>query len=466
MKLFMGIITKKIILQALNDSHDGFMISNPAGIVLYFNKAYIELTNLKGAIEVGENIQKCIDAGLIKGASCLEAVRQRKAISQVHLEFEKDTAIVCMAKPEFDENGEMVKVITNVRDVTEFINLKNDIEEVQKIMNKFADSIGRNDGCADGVIAVNDRMRSVLEMAKRISKVDVTVLIQGESGTGKEVLAKYIHENSNRKEYPFVAVNCGAIPENLLETELFGYVEGTFTGQIKGGKKGLFSAAEKGTLFLDEIGDMPFNLQVKLLRVLESRFYTPVGSNKAIKADVRILSATNHNLKKMIAEDKFREDLYYRLNVINLEIPALRDRSEDIIPLSMFFLKLFNRKYNCNKKMTMMVMKKLKEYIWPGNVRELKNMIEKMTVVSVGRDLDIPEEWMKKSVENNEEFHDLENETKLSLEQYMNEQEKKYLKKEYCRCGTTRRLAEELGINHSTVIRKLKKYGINATKKI
>lgn len=461
----MGIITKKTILQALDNAHDGFMISSPTGTILYFNKAYAELTNLKEFISVGDNIQKYIDDGFIKGASCLETVKQRKSVSQVHLEFEKGTAIICMAKPEFDENGEVVKVITNVRDVTEFINLKNDIEEVQKIMNKFVDSIDKNKEYKEGVIAVNDKMRSLLDMAKRISTVDVTVLIQGESGTGKEVLAKYIHDNSNRRDYPFIAVNCGAIPENLLETELFGYVEGTFTGQIKGGKKGLFAAAEKGTLFLDEIGDMPFNLQVKLLRVLESRCYTPVGSNEQIKADVRILSATNHNLRKMITENKFREDLYYRLNVVNLEIPALRDRSEDIVPLCMFFLEMFNHKYNCNKKMSMMVMRRLKEYPWPGNVRELKNIIEKMTVLSMGRELELPEEWEKQYLGRNENFDMLENESIVPLEQYMNEQEKKYLKKGYARCGTTRRLAEALGINHSTVIRKFKKYGISATKK-
>lgn len=458
-------ITKKSILDALDNAHDGFMISDQKGTILYFNHAYLELTGLKEIIAIGDNIQRYIDLGYIKGASCLEAIKQRKSISQVHLEFEKNTAIISMSKPEFDEDDDVIRVITNVRDVTEFINLKNDIEEVQIIMDKFSADIDKYNECGKGIIAVDDKMRSVLDTAKRISTVDITLMIQGESGTGKEVLARYIHENSNRKNKPFVAVNCGAIPESLLETELFGYAEGTFTGQIKGGKKGLFATAENGTLFLDEIGDMPFNLQVKLLRVLENKSYVPVGSSTEIKTDVRIISATNQNLHQMVVNNKFREDLYYRLNVVSLEIPALRNRSEDIIPLSMFFLETFNRKYNCNKKITMVVMKKLKEYSWPGNVRELKNMIEKMTVMSAGRELEIPSNWGKKSFKDGEIQNVFEHGDNLSLEKYMNEKEKQYLKKEYARCGTTRRLAEVLEVNHSTVIRKLKKYGINANRK-
>ncbi len=208
-------------------------------------------------------------------------------------------------------------------------------------------------------------------------------MITGESGVGKEVVANFIHlENSLKKNKPFVAVNCGAIPENLLETELFGYCDGAFTGALKGGKNGLFEAANGGTLFLDEIGEMSLNLQVKLLRALETRTITRVGAANAIPVDIRVIAATNKNLSQCVANGTFRDDLYYRLNVVSLEIPPLRARTADIAPLALKFIHKFNRLYGQNKKFTYEVMKEMENYPWPGSIRQLKNVIENMVVVS------------------------------------------------------------------------------------
>ncbi len=240
----------------------------------------------------------------------------------------------------------------------------------------------------DEIIAESPSMKEVLEKAKRVSPFDTTVLITGESGTGKEVIARFIHKNSKRKDKEFIPINCGAIPDELLEAELFGYKKGAFTGATSD-KKGIIEEADGGTLFLDEIGDLPLNLQVKLLRVLQEGEIKPIGSNKAKKVDVRFLAATNQDLEKLIKEGKFREDLYYRLNVIKIHIPPLRERKEDIIPLAKFFIKKYSTKYNIKPKLlSEKAISQLLSYNWPGNVRELENTIERAVLMTTGDIID------------------------------------------------------------------------------
>lgn len=456
----MGKLTQKSILSALSNAHDGFMISDANGTFLYFNQAYQQLTKLF-TITPGASIQDYMEIGPIRNPACLQAVRDRKTTSRMHMIEETGVAIISVSQPCFDSSGNITHVITNVRDVTEFFDLRNQIDDVHRVMTQLSESI-EQPGQYGSIIAINEQMRTLLDMAEKVAAVDVTVLIQGESGTGKEVLAKFIHERSTRKEAPFLAINCGAIPETLLETELFGYADGTFTGQRRGGKEGLLCTANGGTLFLDEVGDMPQQLQVKLLRFLESRQYTPVGSHRCINSDVRILSATNRNLHQMIAEGTFREDLFYRLNVVNLSIPPLRDRRDDIIPLALFFLKGFNEKYHLDKHLSAPAIKQLRDHTWPGNVRELRNIIERMAVISEGSALALPPDFKHQGIEP---FVDLgrAEEQLLPLSEYMGRKEKEYLRGAYHRCGTTRKVAEAMGIDHSTVIRKMKRYGISAT---
>ncbi|WP_456393503.1 sigma-54-dependent transcriptional regulator [Persephonella sp.] len=234
------------------------------------------------------------------------------------------------------------------------------------------------------IIAESPQMKSILETAKKIAPFDTTVLITGESGTGKEMIARFIHKNSLRKDRPFVAINCGAIPPELLESELFGYKKGAFTG-ANTDRKGLIEEAEGGTLFLDEIGELPLNLQVKLLRVLQENEIKPLGSSRPKKINVRFIAATNRDLKKMVEEGKFREDLYYRINVLPIHIPPLRERKEDIIPLARFFIKKYCSKYGIQpKNLSRRAIEELLSYPFKGNVRELENIIERSVLIHEG----------------------------------------------------------------------------------
>lgn len=457
-------LTNKEVLTSLNYAHDGFMISDPKGTILYFNTAYARLTKLFDLVKVGSSIREFVDSGIIKGASCLVAAQQKRTVTQLHLDDVSGAAIICAAKPCFDESNHVTRVITNVRDITEFFDLRKQIEDVQHIVANFAEQMEQAKDYGEGIIAIDQRMCAVLDLAQKVSGVDVTVLIQGESGTGKEVLARFIHCHSPRQKMPFLAVNCGAIPESLLETELFGYAEGTFTGQLRGGKAGLLKNAEHGTLFLDEIGDMPLQMQVKLLRMLESGTYSPVGSAKVVECDVRILSATNKDLQKMVAEGTFREDLYYRLNVVQLKLPALRDRSDDIIPLALYFLEKYNLKYHCNKTLSPPVLKQMHSYSWPGNVRELRNAVERMLVLSPGKNLVLTPDIQNAVDLPKLDFFPTQPQGVRPLNDYIAEQEREYLLFVYRQCGTTRKMAQALQVDHSTIIRKMKKYGISATK--
>ena len=256
-------------------------------------------------------------------------------------------------------------------------------------------------------------------------------------------------------------MNCGAIPENLLESELFGYEGGAFTGALRGGKAGLFESASGGTLLLDEIGEMPLALQVKLLRVLEKREVVRIGGTKAIPVDVRLLSATNEDLPEMVRKGAFREDLYYRINVIRIHIPPLRERVEDIPLLSLKFMRMFNMQYGTNKRLTYAVVQEFQKYPWPGNVRELKNTIENMLVLSC-RDYiqvnDIP--WRGGRGREPLSYETPPEEETLPLEKAMEQYERQLLLAASERCSSTREMAARLKVNQSTVVRKLKKYGI------
>ncbi|MDD3365247.1 MAG: sigma 54-interacting transcriptional regulator [Syntrophomonas sp.] len=304
------------------------------------------------------------------------------------------------------------------------------------------------------------RMKELVKIATRIARVDSTVLIQGESGVGKELIADVIHVNSNRKNGPFIKINCGAIPENLLESEFFGYEPGAFSGASKNGKIGLFELAAGGILFLDEIGDMPLSLQVKLLRVLQDKEITRVGGIKKLTVDIRILTGTNRNLSEMIVNRQFRQDLFYRLNVVPIRVPALRERREDIPILTNYFMEYFNNKYrtsNINKSLDPDVIDCFMEHDWPGNVRELENLIERLVVTTAHDKIlvdDLPF-WLNRSHYN----ADLDLES-ISLRCAVEDTERKILENAFSRCKSTYEVARALDVNQSTVVRKAAKYGI------
>lgn len=310
------------------------------------------------------------------------------------------------------------------------------------------------------IIAESPQMKKILQTIEYIKDADSSVLITGESGTGKEVVFKYICQTSRRSCQPVVKINCGAIPENLFESELFGYEDGAFTGARKKGKAGLFEMANHGTLFLDEIGEMSLEMQVKLLRAIQEKEIFRVGGSKNIPVDVRIIAATNQNIDEMVEEGRFRRDLFYRLNVIRLEIPPLRERHEDIIPLCYHFLEIFNKKYNKNKGLTLRAARTLAHLEWPGNIRELENLVENIVVLEedeVMRAKHLQERYCKGEMS----FGEVTVKGILPYKEALNQMERQLLENTRNQFGSTRRIAEALGLNQSTISRKLRQYHLD-----
>lgn len=300
-------------------------------------------------------------------------------------------------------------------------------------------------------------MRSILETIRRISNFDSTVLITGESGTGKTMLARYIHSNSRRASAPFVTINCASIPENLIESELFGYVSGAFTGAGQKGKVGLVETANGGTLFLDEIGTLPLNLQSKFLQLVQEKSYLPVGGVKLKTADVRIISATNLALSKQVEDGVFREDLYYRLRVIEFHMPPLRERTDALDPLIDHFLTYYNQKYQIAKTISIRARETLKRHSWNGNIRELQYVIERIMVTSLDGCIqpeDIPPLQSTASEESERQGEE------QSFDQSMEAFERKLLRRAYQKYGSSYKVAAALGISQTKASRLLRKYDI------
>ena len=358
-------------------------------------------------------------------------------------------------------DGGIVRVINNFKD---FDKIKSELMEAQNLAAKYQNELEFlrwEQSKTEEIIAKSPEMKKVINLAVRIAKVDSTVLIQGQSGVGKGVLSKLIHKNSDRREGPFIKIDCGSIPETLLESELFGYQKGAFTGAEKGGKIGLIELAHNGTVFLDEIGELPLNLQMKLLRVLQDKEIVRVGGKESITVDIRIIAATNRNLEEMVEQKKFRKDLYYRLNVVPIKIPSLEDRKEDIKPLIEDCIKRFNKKYNLNIKIEPAALRYLIDYNWPGNVRELENIIEYLIVTSssslIGKE-HLPENILEYS--NNFNLEILSVDSTVSLKQAVDLVEKKLLLESMKKSTSTEEMAKKLKIDRSTVIRKLQKHRI------
>jgi transcriptional regulator with PAS, ATPase and Fis domain len=315
----------------------------------------------------------------------------------------------------------------------------------------------------DDLVAKSATMQRVVEMAARIATVDSTVLIMGESGVGKEVITNKIHALSRRKNQPFIKINCGAIPENLLESELFGYAGGAFTGAKKDGKPGMFELASTGTLFLDEIGELPLGLQVKLLRVLQEKSLTRVGGVKPIPIDVRVIAATNKDLPVLVKMGAFRDDLYYRLNVFGIQIPPLRQRREDIPPLLYEMLRKVNLQYNLQKKFAPAAVERLVNYDWPGNVREMENLVERLVVLVNEPYIEpfhLPEVMQVKHETIGGETEAVVLNRVVPYKQAIEELEALLLERALGEHGSTRKVARILEVNQSTIVRKMKQYQI------
>jgi len=451
----------------LEASHDGLFISDGDGNIVMVNSAWERICGIHRDFVVGKNARDMVAQKFYTESSVMAAINARKKVT-IMLEMTRGEKIgqkiMATAIPIWGEDGEIKRVVANIRDITEILYLKDLLEKTKQLNEIYAaeleqmrfQQLTRN--C--DVIARSPETRRVLEMAAQVAKVDSTVLIIGESGAGKEVIANAIHRLSQRNEGPLIKINCGAIPENLLESELFGYDSGAFTGARKQGKPGMFELAEKGTLFLDEVGDISLNLQVKLLRALQDHSIMRVGGLKPVPVDARIVAATNRNLREMVASGAFREDLYYRLNVVSIEIPPLRERKEDIPLLVQYFLERINKRYQFNKRFSPAVVDQFLSYSWPGNIRELENVIERMLVMTEDEELHV--RHLPAYIRN--QALPLEGgmvvPANLPLHKAIEQVEKQLIEQALKKYGSTRKAAAALKLNQSTVVRKIKRYNI------
>lgn len=442
----------------MNLSGELVTITDGEGNLLRVNAACERLMGVKEHEFVGKSVFHLQDKGILSSSSTVQVIKNKRMVT-VTQETKSGRRLFVRGYPIFNENGDLNKVINFSRDITEESKLKRNLEEAKELVSYYQVELNRSRKKDQKIIVKSKSMEKVYDLACRIADVETTVLILGESGVGKEVLARTIHQLSSRQDKPFIKINCGAIPENLIESELFGYSKGTFTGADREGKKGLIMAANKGTLFLDEIGELPYNLQVKLLQVLQEKQMTPLGQTTPLNIDVRFITATNRDLEFMVNEGSFRKDLYYRLNVVPITIPPLRERKEDIPFLIDHFLERFNRKYKQSKTIDKEVVQLFVKEMWDGNVRELQNTIERL-VVTV-QDNNIRIHHLPQKLRDHFEEPYLEGAT---LKQLVSSYEKKILIKTLESSRSMKQASEKLGVDISTISRKVRKHKINIAK--
>lgn len=424
----------------LETAHEGIFALDQSGYVKHCNKRAATLFNMTKRELIGRHISK-----LMPGSPAIKVLETGRGYTENEEIFKVDGGqhhFIVTVKP-YSSGDEIEGIVVSFRD----------IEEAQKLVYNFNTRTIKN--TVDDIIGTSEKIMVAKKQALITARGNSTVLITGESGTGKEMFAKAIHYASARGDNPFITVNCGAIPENLLESELFGYEKGAFTGANEKGKVGKFELADGGTIFLDEIGDMPLHLQVKILHVLQNMRFEKVGGSRSIIVDVRVIAATNKDLEKMIAEGTFREDLYYRLSVIPLSIPPLRERKADIRMLMYHFLKKYNTFMNRKiEGFSDEVEELYMNYDWPGNVRELENAVEYGTNMAFGKVIDI-EDVPVRILKKEEEIVKFKNMDKPLAEQVKLYEKEIITKKLKQHNGIKDVVARELGLSRATLYRKL-----------
>jgi len=448
----------KLVFEYLGEE---IFVTDKDGKTLYVNPASVKTIGKPYEQIVGRNVGELVKEGYFSVSSTMEVMKKKKTVNVIQKVLDGRT-LLATGVPIFDNHGEITMIISTSKDIDEINELMHKVEKQAEFieknineLNNLKDSIFEN----EGFISNDPAIKKIKNVITRIAPLDIPVLIEGDTGVGKEVAARSLHRFSNRNNGPFIKINCGAIPEQLMESELFGYESGAFTGAAKGGKKGRVEMANMGTLFLDEIGEMPMALQVKLLDFLQDGSFTRVGGTKRLKVDNRIITATNRDLKKMCAQGQFREDLFYRLNVIPFHIPPLRERPDDIDVLAKYFISKYNSKYHYNKRMEDGLNDVLKAYPWPGNCRELENVLERAFVMS--DEYVVTNEDLKQILKDNgpstesKNIIDLEimplKEAKWALEKHL-------VYKAYEKYNSTYKVAQVLQIDQSTVVKLLHKH--------
>lgn len=441
----------------LDAIHEDLLITDGDGYVLKVNPTFESVYGIKRDEAIGKTVYQLEEEGYFKPSIIAKVLSSKKKITmRQHNNRNRD--IVVTATPVFNEAGQINFVVSFSRDITEMLNLQQEYSKLENKIEQYTAEINqlrKSATIADGVIGHSTQMCSILETIKRVADFDANILFLGASGTGKTMLSKIVHQNSHRKDGPFIDINCAAIPENLLESELFGYEKGSFTGANINGKVGLIEMASGGTLLLDEISEMPLSLQAKLLKTIQDKVITRIGGTKEIKVDFRLIAASNRNLDEISKEGLFRRDLYYRLNVINITIPPLKERKEDVIPLIEHFLDRTNRSYGLNKSFHPRALDCMVNYSWPGNVRELANVVERVSMTWAG-DI-IEKEALPNEVLCEEQKARPENNI-MDLEQAIESFEGDIIRNAYEKYGTTVGVGKALNISQPTAHRKISKY--------
>ncbi|HEY3425636.1 MAG TPA: sigma 54-interacting transcriptional regulator [Negativicutes bacterium] len=451
-----------------NHLYDGIYIADGNGKTLYINDAYTRITGIQLEEVIGKYVGDMVSNGLYKNAVTPAVISSKRQVNSMGESLKNGTQILITGSPIFDKQGNVKKVVVVDREMTDLLKMKADLETsqkqikaVEKDKNKSKLEIEhlRKFHLNKNFLGNSLETQRVIQMIQQVANLDVTILITGETGTGKEVVSNEIYMNSLRKCGPFIKLNCAAIPANLLEAELFGYAKGAFTGATNSGKVGMFELADKGTLLLDEIGEMPMELQSKLLRVIQHKEITRIGGTKSVTLDIRILAATNCNLKELCKQGRFREDLYYRLNVFPINIPPLRERLEDIAVLTQHFLDVYNLKYGKRNAIESSGIDMLRRYSWPGNIRELQNIIERLVIVSDPNAI-ITKEQIGILLNIHPSYMIELGDDELGLKDIVENIERQTIEKALSLGGSTRKAAKILKIDQSTVVKKAKKLGI------
>ncbi len=446
----------------LEYSPDGIWIMDGVGKTLRVSKSWENFSGIKREEVIGRMVHDIVAEGIYTDSAAIHVIEKREPVTIIYTTRTHKSALVT-ANPVFGADGNIWRIISNVRDITQLNRFKTELERSQANSKRFSHELKvlrQQQSQTMQIITRSKAMETVLEIATQTAASEATMLISGETGVGKDIIANFIH-NSSGGNGTFIRVNCGAIPESLMESELFGYEEGSFTGARAKGKPGLFELAQGGTLFLDEVGELPFAMQAKLLHALQDHTITRVGGVLPINLHVRVIAATNRDLMAMTKVGSFRKDLYYRLNVIPLHIPPLRDRPDDIVPLVVYFLEKYNKRHKTNKSICPRALEVLLKYSWPGNVRELENTIEWLVLTCHNEEIDVDNLDAFKKEHDSPLPYEVCFSPCGSLKKAREEVEKSMLlwaMKHHC---STRKVAAILGVTQPTIVRLVHKYGLN-----
>lgn len=435
--------------------HDDLLISDGEGIVLRVSPTFEDAYGVEKDRVVGRSVFELETEGVFKPSIIAKVLQRREKIT-MQQRNRTNRRIVVTATPVFGDDGEIKLVVSYSRDITEMVELQNQYMQLENKIEQYTEEINQlrqKAALENVVIGKSPQMVNILETIRRVADFDANILFLGPSGVGKTMLAKIVHQQSKRKKGSFIDINCAAIPEHLLESELFGYEKGSFTGAGNKGKVGLIELANGGTLLLDEISEMPLSLQAKLLKTIQDKVITRVGGTKEIKVDFRLITASNRDLEEAAGRGTFRKDLYYRLNVIQIQIPSLRERKDDIIPLIDFFTERNNRKYGLHKEFHPRALEALVNYSWPGNIRELSNIVERASMTCEGdvipKDL-LPQEVLREQTKGVREVN--------NLNKAVEEFEGDLIRQAYKKYGSSIEVGKALGISQPTAYRKIQKY--------